>query len=61
MTRELTDTIPRVVERAPQWIRGDPDAKDAVARIRATAYRDDRRRARLESRRQGLTAISRGA
>lgn len=35
MTRDLTDTILRVVERAPQWIRHDLDAKDAVARIRA--------------------------
>ena len=35
MTRELTDTILRVVERAPQWIRRDLDAKDPVARIRA--------------------------
>lgn len=35
MTRELTDTILRVVERAPQWIRHDLDSKDAVARIRA--------------------------
>ncbi len=33
--RELTDTILRVVERAPQWIRHDLDSKDAVARIRA--------------------------
>ncbi len=35
MTRELTGTILRVLERAPLWIRRDLDAKDAVARIRA--------------------------
>ena len=35
MTRELTDIILRVIERAPQWIRRDLDSKDAVARIRA--------------------------
>ena len=35
MTQELTDTILRVVERAPQWIRRDLDSKDAVVRIRA--------------------------
>ena len=35
MTRELTDIILRVVERAPQWIRRDLDSKDAVQRIRA--------------------------
>jgi hypothetical protein len=35
MMRELTDNILRVVERAPQWIRRDLDAKDPVARIRA--------------------------
>lgn len=35
MTRELTDAILRVVERAPQWIRRDFDAKDTVARVRA--------------------------
>ncbi|HEX2813605.1 MAG TPA: hypothetical protein VHO04_13080 [Sphingopyxis sp.] len=35
MTQELTETILRVVERAPQWIRRDLDSKDAVARIRA--------------------------
>lgn len=35
MTRELTDIILRVVERAPQWIRRDLDRKDAVQRIRA--------------------------
>ncbi len=35
MTRELTDAILRVVERAPQWVRRDLDAKDAVVRVRA--------------------------
>ncbi len=35
MTRKLTDTILRAVERAPQWVRRDLDSKDAVARIRA--------------------------
>ncbi|NYF33495.1 hypothetical protein [Sphingopyxis sp. JAI108] len=35
MTQELTDTILRVVERAPQWLKRDLDAKDPVARIRA--------------------------
>src|SRR3546814_19957727 len=35
MTRELTDTILRVVERAPDWIRRDLDSKVAVVRIRA--------------------------
>ena len=35
MTREFTETVLRVVERAPQWVRRDLDAKDPVARIRA--------------------------
>lgn len=35
MTRDLTDIILRVVERAPQWVRRDFDTKDPVARIRA--------------------------
>lgn len=35
MTQELTDTILRVVERAPQWVRRDLESKDAAARIRA--------------------------
>ena len=35
MTRELTDTILRVVERAPAWVRRDLDSKDAAVRIRA--------------------------
>ena len=35
MTRELTDTILRVIERAPQWVRRHLDTKDPVARIRA--------------------------
>ena len=35
MRRDVTDTILRVIERAPQWIRRDLDSKDAVVRIRA--------------------------
>lgn len=35
MTRELTDIILRVIERAPQWIRRDLDSKDVASRIRA--------------------------
>ena len=35
MTCELTGTVLRVIEHAPQWIRRDLDAKDPVARIRA--------------------------
>jgi hypothetical protein len=35
MTRELTETVLRVVERAPQWIKRDLDSKDPVVRIRA--------------------------
>ena len=35
MTRELTNIILRVVERVPEWIKRDLDAKDPVARIRA--------------------------
>lgn len=35
MTRDLTDAILRVIERAPQWIRRDLDSTDAVVRIRA--------------------------
>lgn len=35
MTQELTETILRVVERTPAWVRRDLDSKDAVARIRA--------------------------
>src|SRR3546814_15500768 len=35
MTRELTATILRVVERAPQWVRRDLDSKDPVVRVRA--------------------------
>jgi len=35
VTRELTDTILRVLERAPQWVRRDLDAKDPIARVRA--------------------------
>lgn len=35
MTADLTAIILRVVERAPQWIRRDLDAKDPAACIRA--------------------------
>lgn len=35
MTRDLTDTVLRAIERAPQWIRRDLDAKDLIVRIRA--------------------------
>lgn len=35
MMRELTDTILRVVERAPQWVRRVLDTKYPVARVRA--------------------------
>ena len=35
MKQELANIVLRVVERAPQWIRRDLDAKDAVARVRA--------------------------
>lgn len=35
MTRDLTDAILRVIERAPQWGRRDLDSMDAVVRIRA--------------------------
>ena len=34
MMRERADAILRVVERAPQWIRRDLDAKDPVVRFR---------------------------
>src|SRR3546814_3905332 len=39
MTRELTATILRVVERAPQWVRRDLDSKDPVVRVRAEESR----------------------
>ena len=35
MTGELTQTVLRVIERAPQWVKRDLDAKDPFARIRA--------------------------
>lgn len=35
MISDLTNTILHVIERAPQWMRRDLDAKDAVVRIRA--------------------------
>ena len=35
MTRELTDTILRVIERAPQWVRRDLESKDNVIRVQA--------------------------
>lgn len=35
MTRALTETVLRVVERAPQWIKRDLDSRNPVARIRA--------------------------
>lgn len=34
MTQELADTILRVVERAPQWIRNDLETKDQIVRVR---------------------------
>ena len=35
MTDDLTSIVLRAIERAPQWVRRDLDAKDPVARIRA--------------------------
>ncbi len=35
MTPDLTPIILQVLERAPQWIRHDLEAKDATLRIRA--------------------------
>ncbi len=35
MTSELTNVILHVIERAPQWMRRDLDAKDAVVRTQA--------------------------
>lgn len=35
MNRDLTNTILRVIERAPQWMRRDLEAKDAVVRTQA--------------------------
>jgi hypothetical protein len=35
MNEQMSATILRVLERAPQWIRHDLDSKDTVLRIRA--------------------------
>ncbi|MFS0851265.1 DUF6771 family protein [Novosphingobium panipatense] len=35
MNSPLTTTILQVLERAPQWVRHDLEAKDAVIRTRA--------------------------
>lgn len=35
MISDLTKIILQVIERAPQWMRRDLDAKDAVTRIQA--------------------------
>jgi hypothetical protein len=35
MDSPLTTIILQVIERAPQWVRHDLDAKDAVIRTRA--------------------------
>lgn len=35
MTSALTLTILKVIERAPQWMRRDLEAKDPVTRIQA--------------------------
>ena len=35
MTSELTSIILHVIERAPQWMRRDLEAKDAVVRTQA--------------------------
>lgn len=35
MTSELTSIILNVIERAPQWMRRDLEAKDAVVRTQA--------------------------
>ncbi|MDF2640345.1 MAG: hypothetical protein K0R64_3329 [Novosphingobium lindaniclasticum] len=35
MNSPLTATILQVIERAPQWVRHDLEAKDAVIRARA--------------------------
>ena len=35
MTSELTSIILHVIKRAPQWMRRDLDAKDAVVRTQA--------------------------
>lgn len=35
MTSDLTSTILHVIARAPQWMRRDLEAKDAVVRTQA--------------------------
>lgn len=35
MNSPLTTTILQVIERAPQWVRHDLEAKDAINRARA--------------------------
>lgn len=35
MTSDFTKIILQVIERAPQWMRRDLDAKDPVARVQA--------------------------
>lgn len=35
MTSDITSTILLVIERAPQWMRRDLEAKDAVVRTQA--------------------------
>lgn len=35
MDEKTNDTILRVIERAPQWLRHDLESKDAAARARA--------------------------
>jgi hypothetical protein len=35
MDAEMTATILRVIERAPQWLRHDLESKDAAVRSRA--------------------------
>ena len=35
MTSNLVETVLQVIQRAPQWMRRDLDAKDAVARVQA--------------------------
>lgn len=35
MDEQMSTTILRVLERAPQWIRHDLDSKEAAVRIRA--------------------------
>ncbi|MGV1682432.1 DUF6771 family protein [Sphingopyxis sp. NJF-3] len=35
MTSDLASTVLHVIERAPQWMRRDLEAKDAVVRTQA--------------------------